>query len=72
MNFYSNASANPVLVKTITIANTNVVKGTPYYYMEEVNLDAPDLMIEVKPLSPSQSTSNKDRFAIWNITWENM
>ena len=72
MNFYSNASANPVLVKTITITNTNVVKGTPYYYMEEVNLDAPDLMIEVKPLSPSQSTSNKDRFAIWNITWENM
>ena len=72
MNFYSNSSANPVLVKTITITNTNAVKGTPYNYMEEVNLNMPDLMIEVKPLSPSQSTSNKDRFAIWNIMWEPM
>ena len=70
VNIYSNASANPVLVKTITVHNENAVKGTPYHYEEEVNISAGDLMIEVKPLSPSQSTSNKDRFAIWNIMWE--
>ena len=72
VNIYSNSSANPVLVKTITIHNENAVKGTPYHYMEEVNIGDGDLMIEVKPLSPSQSTSNKDRFAIWNIMWEPM
>ena len=58
--------------EVITIHNENAVKGTPYHYMEEVNIGAGDLMIEVKPLSPSQSTSNKDRFAVWNIMWEPM
>ena len=72
VKIYGNASANPVLLKTITIHNENAAKGTAYNYMEEVDLNDPDLMIEVKPLSPSQSTSNKDRFAIWNIVWENM
>ena len=70
VNIYSNASANPVLMKTITIHNSEAAKLTPYHYEEEVNMNMNDLMIEVKPLSPTQSTTNRDRFAIWNITWE--
>ena len=70
VNIYSNASANPVLMKTITINNSEAAKLTPYHYEEEVNMNMNDLMIEVKPLSPTQPTTNRDRFAIWNITWE--
>ena len=72
VTIFGNASSNPTPVKTIVINNASAAKGTPYIHEEELNISQNDLMIEVKPNSPSNSTSNKDRFAIWNIMWQPM
>ena len=54
-----------------TISNTSASKYTKYDF--EWVLDTPitgDFTIVIKNTSPSGSTSNKDRTAIWNVAWE--
>ena len=56
------------VVKSFTVTKADAVKYTAYEFSEEVNLKG-EFTIEVTNLSPSNSTSNKDRVAIWNMTW---
>ena len=56
-------------IQDIIIDNPDAVKGQAYYYTAEINTTS-DVVLYIESLSKSGSTSNKDRFAIWNITWE--
>ena len=56
-------------IQDIIIDNPDAVKGQAYYYTAEINTTS-DVVLYIESLSKSASTSNKDRFAIWNITWE--
>jgi hypothetical protein len=71
--FYDMTSGNPVELtnKRINIHEPNAAKNTAYNYSTELNIGC-DVMIKVQSDGVSNSVSNKDRFAIWNIMWENM
>ena len=56
------------VVKTFTINNTSAAKLTKYEHEEVVNVSG-DFQIVFTNLSPSNSTSNKDRTAIWDVEW---
>ena len=58
-------------LKSFTVDNTSATQKTAYTETFDVNIPN-DCYMEIIPASPSNSTSNKDRFAIWNIMWENM
>ena len=60
-------SQNPI--KSFTVSNPGAAQKTAYQETLDVNISG-DCYIQIVPASPSNSTSNKDRFAIWNITWE--
>ena len=53
---------------TFTINKTSATKLTKYEHEEVVNVSG-DFQIVFTNLSPSNSTSNKDRTAIWDIEW---
>ena len=59
--------ANAV-VKTFTVNNSSASKSTVYAHEEVINV-AGEFQIVFTNLSPSSSTSNKDRTAIWNVEW---
>ena len=59
---------NGEAVKTFTINNTSASKLTLYSHEEEINV-AGDFQIVFTNLSPSDSKSNKDRTAIWDVEW---
>lgn len=62
---------NGEVVKSETLTNTSVTQSEKYTFTtQEFNVEG-DFQIEVKNLSPSNSTSNKDRVSIWNLTWTN-
>ncbi len=74
VSFYANdprsgVSQNPL--KSFTVDNAAAAQKTAYTETFDVNISQ-DCYMEIIPASPSNSTSNKDRFAVWNITWENM
>ena len=59
------------MLLTNKLDNDSVTKLTKYTY--EWTLESAvtgDFIIEITNNSPSNSTSNKDRVAIWNIAWE--
>ncbi|MDO4510334.1 MAG: DUF5689 domain-containing protein [Bacteroidales bacterium] len=56
------------VVKSFDVTKKDAVKYTAYEFKEEVNLKGA-FTIEVTNLCPSKSTSNKDRVALWNMTW---
>ena len=56
------------VVKTFTINNASASKTTKYSHEEVINV-AGDFQIVFTNLSPSASTSNKDRTAIWDVEW---
>ena len=56
------------VVKTFTIDNASASKLTKYSHEEVINV-AGDFQIVFTNLSPSNSTSNKDRTAIWDVEW---
>ena len=56
------------VVKTFTINNASASKTTKYSHEENINV-AGDFQIKFTNLSPSNSTSNKDRTAIWDVEW---
>ena len=59
------------VVKQFDVINTSAQKNTAYTHTETCNVSG-DVQISIEPLCPSNSTGNKDRFAVWNIVWENM
>ena len=61
-----------VATKDVVIAAAEVAQYTAYSYTW--TLDAAvdgEFTIEIANNSPTQSTGNKDRLAVWNLTWEN-
>lgn len=56
------------VVKTFTVTKEDAVKYTAYQFSEDVNVKG-NFTIEVTNLSPTKSTSQKDRVALWNMTW---
>ena len=56
------------VVKTFTVNPSSVSKLTKYSHEEVINV-AGDFQIVFTNLSPSSSTSNKDRTAIWDVEW---
>ena len=59
---------NGSVVKTFTIDNASATKLTKYSHSEAINVSG-DFQIVFTNLSPSNSTSNKDRTAIWDVEW---
>lgn len=59
---------NGAVVKNFTVQNLSATKLTKYSFEEAVNVTG-DFQIVFKNLSPSGSTSNKDRTAIWDVEW---
>ena len=59
---------NGAVVKTFTVNKTGAAKYTKYSHEEVINI-AGDFQIVFTNLSPSNSTSNKDRTAIWDVEW---
>lgn len=60
---------NGAVVKTFTINNASASKVTKYSHKEENINVAGDFQIVFTNLSPSNSGSNKDRTAIWDVEW---
>ena len=56
------------VVKTFTVDKSSAAKYTLYSHEEVINV-AGDFQIVFTNLSPSNSTSNKDRTAIWDVEW---
>ena len=56
------------VVKTFTVDKSSASKSTVYAHEEVINV-AGEFQIVFTNLSPSGSTSNKDRTAIWNVEW---
>ena len=57
------------VVKTFTVEKADAAKYTAYAFSEDVNV-AGNFTVEFTNLSPSaNSDANKDRTAIWNVTW---
>ena len=74
VNFYlEDPRVNPVQnpMKSFTINEPSAAQKTAYTKTLDVDLSQPCYM-EIVPASPTNSTSNKDRFAIWNVMWETM
>ena len=59
---------NGAVVKTFTVDKPSASKLTMYSFEENVKVSG-EFQIVFKNLSPSNSTSNKDRTAIWDVEW---
>ncbi len=68
IKFRVDIKQNNSVVKTFTVNNTSAEKNTLYSHEEVVNV-AGDFQIVFTNLSPSSSTSNKDRTAVWDVEW---
>lgn len=68
IKFRVDIKQNDTVVKTFTVTKTSASKCTKYSHEEEVNV-AGNFQIIFTNLSPSNSTSNKDRTAIWDVEW---
>lgn len=66
MNFILNIKQNNAVVKTQTFTSTS--NTTAEFTSETFNV-AGDFVIEIKNGSPSNSTKNKDRLGIYELTW---
>ena len=62
---------NGEIVKTFTVDNSSATMLTKYSFEEAIDV-AGEFQIAFKNLSPSNSTSNKDRTAIWDVEWTGM
>lgn len=59
---------NGAVVKTFTVDKSSATKLTLYSHEEVINV-AGEFQIVFTNLCPSNSTSNKDRTAIWDVEW---
>ena len=64
-----NIIQNDETVKTETVVNSSALQHTAYEaILENINITG-DFVIQIVNNSPTNSTSNKDRFSVWNISW---
>ena len=56
------------VVKTFNVVNADNTKFGKYTFEEEVNV-AGEFQIVITNNCPSASTSNKDRYSIWDVMW---
>lgn len=56
------------IIKTFTISNDSATKQEKYSHEETINISG-EFQIVFTNTSPSNSTSNKDRTAIWDVEW---
>lgn len=63
-----NIKQNGKVVATDVLVNDGMTKLQKYSYSHDFNVDG-NFQIEIINDGPSESTSNKDRVAIWNISW---
>lgn len=68
VNFQIEVIQNGAAVKTIVVDEDSITKMTKYTFSQEVNVSG-SFKLKFTNLSPSNSTSNKDRVSIWNLTW---
>lgn len=67
VNIY--AQDGTTLVKTGKLAPESVTKQTAYSYsLDNIDYDG-KFIVEIVNNCPSDATSNKDRTAVWNLTW---
>lgn len=59
---------NGEIVKTFTVENLSATKLTTYSFEETIEV-AGEFQIVFTNQSPSNSTSNKDRTAVWDVEW---
>ncbi len=59
---------NSEVVKTFNVVNADNTKFGKYTFEEEVNV-AGEFQIVITNNCPSASTSNKDRYSIWDVMW---
>ena len=69
LKFAVNIKQGGATVKTFTVNNDSPAKLTLYTFNETVDITG-DFVIELVNLSPSGLDQNKDRVAIFNLTWE--
>ena len=67
-----NVKVDGEVVATKTVENLSATSKTAYEFewVLETAIEG-EFVIEITNNSPSASTSNKDRTAIWNLAWEN-
>lgn len=63
-----NIKQNGSVVASDVLENNGMTKLQKYEYSHDFNVSG-DFVIEIVNDGPSASTSNKDRTAIWNLTW---
>lgn len=63
-----NIKQNGSVVASDVLSNDGMTKLTKYTYSHEFNVSG-NFVIEILNDAPSASTSNKDRVAIWNLSW---
>ena len=68
LNITISVKQNGSVVASTNLVETSITKLKAYNFEYEFNV-AGDFVIEIKNNSPSNSTSNKDRVAIWNLEW---
>lgn len=59
------------VAQTETLTNTDVTQGTTYSFTSKDFNVSGEFKIQIKNLSPSAATKNKDRVSIWNLQWTN-
>ncbi|MBQ8415160.1 MAG: hypothetical protein IJX58_07940, partial [Clostridia bacterium] len=73
IGFTINIKQNGVVVSSKTISNNSATKLTAYTLDWDLAADgvavSGDFVIEIVNNSPSNSSSNKDRTAIWDVQW---
>ena len=65
-----NIKQNDTVVKTQTLEITSITKFQAYDFSMDINVDG-NFEIEIVNDCTSQSSKNKDRIAIWNLSWTN-
>lgn len=65
-----NIKQNGSVVASDVLENNGMTKLTKYTYTHAFNISG-DFVIEIVNAAPSASTNNKDRVAVWNLTWTN-
>lgn len=68
IKFKVDIKQNGTVVETYTINDPSAIKLKAYEYEAEVNVSG-EFQIVFTNLSPSNSTSNKDRYTIWDVEW---
>ena len=68
IKFSVDIKQNGTVVKTFNVEKSSATQNTLYSHEEVINVSG-DFQIVFTNLSPSNSTSNKDRTAVWDVEW---